>query len=285
VHRAPGQRGGQRRGAVPGVEDDQRDAGPPGPGRGQAAQQVAHLPDRLAGTRGGGGALRVDERGPGGAQVPQHRGELVLPARDGLAGAVAAAGVVMDVPAAGRALGVRPGIRRRVDREPQPPPPRARVPHLGRRPGGHAGQRLLQQAVVNPVMLSHPGLALVPAGQPGKRAGQQRSKFLLVDAPGGQSVIQRAVAAAELRHQRQLRQRRHRMISAQDRINQLEGRIRPGGQALIQPGPELPQRLVRLVPGDGGRDLAGIRRLRRQPARRQGTAQAARTQDGLRLPA
>src|SRR5258707_9967905 len=38
----------------------------------------------------------------------------------GLAGAVAAAGVVMDVPAARRAFGIRPGISRRVDREPQP---------------------------------------------------------------------------------------------------------------------------------------------------------------------
>ena len=35
----------------------------------------------------------------GRAQVPERRDELVLPAGDGLAGAVAAAGVMMDVPA------------------------------------------------------------------------------------------------------------------------------------------------------------------------------------------
>jgi hypothetical protein len=39
----------------------------------------------------------------------------------------------MNMLASGRAPGVRPGIGRGVDREPQPPPPRARLPYLGGR--------------------------------------------------------------------------------------------------------------------------------------------------------
>ncbi|HCU92300.1 MAG TPA: hypothetical protein DHU96_05990 [Actinobacteria bacterium] len=78
------------------------------------------------------------------------------------------------------------------------------------------------------------------------------------------------------------------MIGAQDRVGQLEARIRTRGQAPIQPDPELPQRLVRLVPRDGGRDLGRAGRLRRDPGqvhRRQGAAHAAGTQDGLPRPA
>jgi hypothetical protein len=54
--------------------------------------------------------------------------------------------------------------------------------------------------------------------------------LLPVDPAVCQRGVQRAVAAAELRHQRQLNQRRHRVISAQDRVNQVEGRLRPGEQ-------------------------------------------------------
>ena len=179
------QRSCQRGGAVSGVQDDQRGAAATGPGRVQAAQQVLHLPGRLAGAGSRRGPLHVDQGGPRGAQVPDRRSELVLPAGNGLAGAVAAAGVMMDVAAARRAFGVRPGIGRRVDREPQPPPPCGCLPDCGARLGGHAGQGLLQQAVVDPVMLSHPGLALVPVDQPGKRAGQQGGELLLIDPPGG----------------------------------------------------------------------------------------------------
>jgi hypothetical protein len=137
-------------------------------------------------------------------------------------------------------------------------------------------------------VLSDPGAAFLPVGQPRQRAGQQDGELLLIDPPGGQRVVQRAVAAAELRHQRQLNQRGHRVIGAQDRLAQLEGRVRPGGQAPVQPGPELPQRPVPPVPRDGGRDLRRVRRPRRPPgrlSRRQGTARAAGAQDGLRLPA
>jgi hypothetical protein len=140
VHGLPGQRGGQRGGAVAGVHDDQRGAAAAVPGRGQAAQQVLDLPGRLLGPGGGRGALDVDEGGPRGAQVAERRGELVLPARDGLAGAVAAAGVMMDMTAARGAFGVRAGIGGGVDREPQPPPPRARVPDLRGAGGRDRGQ-------------------------------------------------------------------------------------------------------------------------------------------------
>ncbi len=70
------------------------------------------------------------------------------------------------------------------------------------------------------------------------------------------------------------------MIGAQDRIGQLEQGIRPRGQAPVQPGPELPQRLVCLVPRDRVRDLGRIRRLQRRPGR-DGTG----LQDGLQLAA
>jgi hypothetical protein len=54
--------------------------------------------------------------------VPEGGQELVFPARDGLAGAVAAAGVMVDMPAARGALGVRAGVGGGVDGELQPLP-------------------------------------------------------------------------------------------------------------------------------------------------------------------
>ena len=205
---------------------------------------------------GRGGALDVDEGGPRGAQVPERGGELVFPAGDGLAGAVAAAGVVVDVAAFRGAFGVRAGIGGGVDREPQPAPPRARLPDLRGVRGRHAGQGVFQQAVVDRVVLAGPGAAFVPVDELRQRAGQQRGERLLIDPAGGQRVVQRAVAAAELRHQRQLRQRGHRVIGAQDRVAQLEQRVSPRGQAPVQPGAELPQRHV---PVDGPGDLRRIR--------------------------
>jgi hypothetical protein len=184
VHGAAAQRGGQRSGAVPGVQDDQRDAAAAGAGRVQAAQQVLDLPGRLAGAGCGRGPLDVDQGGPRGAQVPGRRGELVLPARDGLAGAVAAAGVVMDVPAFWRALGVRAGIRGGIDGEPQPRPPRARVPDGGGLPGRQPGQGTVEQPVVDIVVLSDPGAAFVSVDELRQRAGQQRGQLLLADRPG-----------------------------------------------------------------------------------------------------
>jgi len=69
---------------------------------------------------------------------------------------------------------------------------------------------------------AHPGAAFAAVDELRQRAREQRGKGLLIDVPRGQRVIQRAVPAAELRHQRQLDQRGHRVISAQDRIGQLE---------------------------------------------------------------
>jgi hypothetical protein len=129
-------------------------------------------------------------------------------------------------------------------------------------------------------VLSRPGAALLAINELRQRPRQQPGELLLIDPPVSQRGIQRAVAAAELRHRRQLDQRRHRVIGAQDRIGQLEQGVRPGGQALIQPDPELPQRLAGPVPRDRVRDLGRIRRLRCRPGQ-----DATGIQDGLQLAA
>ncbi len=165
--------------------------------------------------------------------MPQRRGELVLPAGDGLAGAVAAARVMMDVPASWRAFGVRARVRGGIDREPQPPPPRARLPHGGRLALGQPRQRLVQQPVVDLVVSRDPGAGMVVIDELRQRVREQLGEGLLIDLPGGQRVIQRAVAAAEFGDQRQLHQRGHRVIGAQDRVAQLEQRISAGGQAPV----------------------------------------------------
>ena len=254
---------------MPGVHDDQRRAAPAGAAcRLQAAQQVLDLADRLPGAGGRSDALDVDQGGPCGAQVPERGGELVFPAGDGLASAVAAAGVMVDVAAFRGAFGVRSGVGGGVDREPQPPPPGARLPDLRGVRGRHAGQGGFQQAVVDPVVLSDPGAAFVPVDERRQRLRQQRAERLLIAPACGQRVIQRAVAAAELRHQRQPGQRGHRVIGAQDRVAQLEQRICPRGQAPVQPGAELPQRHVPV-------NRAGhLRRIRR--GRHHGRAAARR---------
>lgn len=95
--RGAGQRGGQRGGAVPGVEDDQRSAAVVVPGHGQPTQQVPRLSCGLAGAGRLRGALHVHDCRPRGAQVPGRGEELVLPPGDGLAGPVAPARVMMDV--------------------------------------------------------------------------------------------------------------------------------------------------------------------------------------------
>lgn len=61
----------------------------------------------FSGAGGLGGAPDVDHRGPRGAQVPDRGGELALPAGDGLAGAAAAARVMVDVLPAGTAVSKR----------------------------------------------------------------------------------------------------------------------------------------------------------------------------------
>jgi hypothetical protein len=239
-----------------------------GAGRVQAAQQVADLPGGLPRPGGGRGALGIDQRGPRGAQVPQRRDELVLPARDGLAGAVTAAGIVMDMTAARRALGIGAGIRGGVDREPQPRPPRARLPDLRGLRGRYRREGLFQQAVVDRVVLADPGQGLGAVDELRQRSGQQRGEGLVIGLPGGQRVIQRAVTAAELRHQRQLDQRGHRVIGTQDRVAQLEQRISPRGQAPVQPGTELPQRQVPVNRACHLRRIQGSRRHGRAAARR-----------------
>ena len=265
VSRAAQEAVGEGGGTVAGVEDEQRRGVVAVPGGAQPAQHVLHLGDRLGRAGRGRGPRHVDERGPRGAQVPGCRGELVLPAGRGLAGALAMAGAVVHVLPARGAPRVRPGVGGRVDGEPQPGPPGARVPHPGGVVRGQPGQRLLQQPAIDDIMLRDPREGLRAIHQRRQHLREQGEQPLVIDPPGGQGIVERAVAAAELRLQAQLDQRGHRMIGAQDRIDQLEGGIRAGGQALIQPGAELPQRQVA---GDRAGHLAGMgggRRQQREP--------------------
>ena len=261
MDRAAGQPVGERGGAVAGVEDEQRRGLPAGPGGAQAAQHVPHLRDRLGRAGRGRGAGHVEQGGPRGAQVPDRRGELVLPAGRGLAGAPAVAGAVVHMLPARRAPRVRPRVSGRIDGEPQPAPPGARVPHLPGIVRGQPGQRFVQQPVIDHVVLRDPRECLRPVHGLRQLRRQQREQPLVIDPPGGQRVIQRAVAPGELRLQAQLHQRRHRVIRAQHGVGELEQGIGPPRQAVIQPGPELPQPLHRPVTGDRGREHARIRGL------------------------
>ena len=171
------------------------------------------------------------------------------------------AGAVVHVLPARGAPRVRPGVGGRVDGEPQPGPPGARVPHLPGIVGGQPGQRLVQQPVIDHVVLGDPlpGCGAVHGLR--QFRGQQGEQLLVIDPPGGQRVIQRAVTAGELRFQAQLHQRRHRVIGAQDRVSKLEQRVRPRGQAGIQLGAEFPQRQE---PVNGTGELGRIQGCRRQ---------------------
>jgi hypothetical protein len=105
-------------------------------------------------------------------------------------------------------------------------------------------------------VLADPRASLLAVGQRRQRARQQLRERLLVDPALGHRVIQGAVPPGELRPQRQPHQRGDRVIGAQDRISQLGQRVGTGGEAPVQPGPELPQRQE---PGDRVRDLRRVR--------------------------
>ena len=247
--RAAGQAVGQRGGAVAGVEDEQRHR----PAGRQAAQHGLDLRDRLRRPGGRGGPPDVDDRCPGGAQVPGDGGELVLPAGRGLGRALAVAGAVVDVLAARRAPRVRPGTGGRVDRDPQPGPAGARVPDPGGVRRRHPGQRPVQRLPVRDVALRGPGPGLRAVHQRRQHLREQGEQPLVIDPPGRQGIVERPVAPAELRLQRQLHQRPHRPVRAQHGVRQLEQRVAPRRQAPQQPLPELPQRRER-----------GERRVRRK---------------------
>jgi len=87
--------------------------------------------------------------------------------------------------------------------------------------------------VVDHVVLRDPRAGRPPVDGPRQFRCQQGEEPLVVDPPGGQRVVQGAVAAGELRLQAQLHQRRHGVIGAQDRVGQLEQRVRPRVQAFI----------------------------------------------------
>ncbi len=111
-------------------------------------------------------------------------------------------------------------------------------------------------------MLRDPRAGLRPVDGLRQFRCQQGEEPLVVDPPGGQRVVQRAVAAGELRLQAQLHQRRHRVIGAQHRVGQLEQGIRPRVQAFIQRLPEPAQPLQRPVARDRVREDRRIRRAR-----------------------
>jgi hypothetical protein len=177
---------------------------------------------------------------------------------------LAVAGAVVHVLPARGAPRVRPGTGGRVDGEPQPGPPGARVPYLRGIFCGQAGQRLLQQAAVDHVVLRDPRPGLRPVHGLRQLRRQQGEQLLVVDPPGGQRVIQGAVAAGELRLQAQPHQRRHRVIGAQHRVGQLEQRVRPRVQALIQRLPERPQPFQRPVARNSAGEDRPIRSARRR---------------------
>ena len=136
-----------------------------------------------------------------------------------------------------------------------PGPPGTRVPHLSGILGRQPGQRLLQQAPVDHVVLRDPpaGLGAVHGLRQLRR--QQGEQLLLADPPGGQRVVQGAVAPGELQLPGTAARRRcHRMIGAQHRVGQLEQRVRPGVQALIQRLPEPAQPLQDPVARDRARE-------------------------------
>ena len=225
VRRAAGQSVGERGGAVAGVEDEQRRRPAGVPSGAKAAQHALDLVDRLGGAGGRHGAPDIGERGPRGPQVPGDGGELVLPAGRGLAGPLAVTGPVVDVLAARRAPG---GVRRR-----------------------HPGQRPVQHPVVDGIVLRDPGPGFRAVHQRRQHRREQGEQPLVIDAPGGQGIVERAVAAAELRLQGQLHQRPHRAVRAQDGVRQLEQRVASRRQAPRQLLPELPQRAERRVPRKG----------------------------------
>ena len=130
------------------------------------------------------GPLLVDEGGLHGGQVPGRRSELILPSRERSCGC-RRSGRRHDGRGRGphsirRPAGDRASRRSRTAAAStvRTPPGLRRSPRRSRWPG------LLQHAVVDPVLISPPGLALVPSTSR-ERAGQQGGEVLLLDPPGG----------------------------------------------------------------------------------------------------
>ena len=152
--------------------------------------------------------------------------------------------------AAGATVRTRPGPAR----------PARPVPPRGPAPAGRHEDR---------VVLPDPGQRLRTVNELGQRSGQQRSEGLLIDLPGGHRVIQRAVTAAELRHQRQLDQRGHRVISTQDHIAQDRTAHLPGRSGVRTAGHGTPAAPgTEWSPHGHQRGIQGGRRHGRAAARR-----------------
>jgi len=97
-----------------------------------------------------------------------------------------------------------PGIGGRVDCYPEPGPAGARVPDPGGVRSGDPGQRPVQQPAAGDVVLRDPGPGLRSVHQRRQHLREQGEQPLVIDPPGRQGIVERAVAPAELRLQRQL---------------------------------------------------------------------------------
>ena len=189
VDRAAEEPVGEGGGAVAGVEDEQRRGLPAVPGGAQAAQHVPHLRDRLRCAGRGRGARHVGQRGPRGAQVPDCRGELVLPA--------------------GRGLGLSPGSgRRRCARAPGPGsttrPAAGKRSHRRRTAAGSTGR-------TRPAPARHRPRAARPAPCPAARDRSRRAprstrvpparpRPAAVPTPAGRRASRRRSARRTARH-------------------------------------------------------------------------------------
>jgi hypothetical protein len=111
-------------------------------------------------------------------------------------------------------------------------------------------------------VLRYPRAGLRPVDGLRQFRRQQGEQLLVVDPPGGQGIAEGAVAAGELRLRGQLYQRCHRVVRAQDGVRELEQRVRPGTEALIQRLPELPQPFQRPVPRNGAGEDRRVRKPR-----------------------
>ena len=132
-----------------------------------------------------------------------------------------------------------------ADRPPRDEPVPARTAHLHHRQTVHVpGVRPRNRADIDP---EHQRLT-----RPGRRnhPSQHSAQPCTLDPPGRQRVVHHAVPPAKLRLQRELHRREHGSRRAQQRVRQLEQRIRPAPKTPIQitPEPNQPIKPCRALP-------------------------------------
>ena len=186
----------ERGGAVAGVEDEQRHRPAGVPGTVQAAQHALDLGDRLRGAGGRGGrctstaAAQAVRRWPVTAASWYSQPGVVLlePLQWQAPGGHA--------PALGRTT--RPAGDR-TSRPPRPVPAASgrTCPGPGRRPPPAPRQGPVQQPAVDDVMPRDPGTALRPVHQRRQHLREQGEQPLVIDPPGRQRIVERAVPAPD----------------------------------------------------------------------------------------